>query len=47
MVVINKVRTADPEGVETVRGNITAVNPDAVVVEAASTVRMENTVVTI
>jgi predicted GTPase len=42
VVVINKVRTADPEGVETVRSNIAAVNPDAVVVEAASTVRIEN-----
>ncbi|HKZ90481.1 MAG TPA: cyclic 2,3-diphosphoglycerate synthase [Thermoplasmata archaeon] len=36
VVVINKVDTAKPEDVETVRANIRAVNPGAVVVEAAS-----------
>ncbi len=42
VVVINKVDSADPEGVETVRQNVEAVNPDAIIVEAASTVRMED-----
>ena len=36
VVVINKVDTAGPEGVAQVREGIYAVNPDAVVVEAAS-----------
>ena len=36
VVVINKVDTAGPEGVAQVRESIYAVNPDAVVVEAAS-----------
>ena len=34
VVVINKVDSADPEGVATVRANITALNPEAVIVEA-------------
>ncbi len=42
VVVINKVDSADPEGVATVRANVMALNPDAVMVEAASTVRIEN-----
>ncbi len=36
VVVINKVDTARPEDVETVRRNVTRVNPRATVVEAAS-----------
>jgi predicted GTPase len=36
VVVINKVDTAGPEGVAQVRESVYAVNPDAVVVEAAS-----------
>jgi len=36
VVVINKVDTAKPEGVEEVRRNIERVNPGAVVIEAAS-----------
>jgi len=36
VVVINKVDTAKPEDVATVRGNVQRVNPDAVIVEAAS-----------
>ena len=36
VVVINKVDTAGPEGVAQVRESIYAVNPDAIVVEAAS-----------
>jgi predicted GTPase len=35
-VVINKIDTAEPDAVETVRSSITAVNPGAVVVDAAS-----------
>ncbi len=36
VIVINKIDTARPEDVELVRANIRAVNPDAVVVDAAS-----------
>lgn len=41
-VVINKVETADAEGIRTVRDNITASNPRAVVIEAASPIFVEN-----
>ena len=34
--VINKVDTADPEGVLTVRENLNMINPDAIVIEGAS-----------
>lgn len=40
VVVINKIDTADREDVEAVRRNIAAVNPSAVVVEAASPVTL-------
>ena len=42
VVVINKVDTADPRGVETVRNNIKAVNPGAVIIEGASPITVEN-----
>jgi len=42
VVVINKVDTATREGVETVRRSIEAVNPDALVIEAASPVTVDN-----
>lgn len=42
VVVINKVDSADPEGVATVRTNVAAVNPEAVIVEAASRVRIDD-----
>jgi predicted GTPase len=42
VVVINKVDSADYAGIETVRKNIAAVNPGAVVIEAASTLEMDN-----
>ena len=42
VVVINKVDTASPEGVARVRENIYAVNPQAVVVEAASPIFVED-----
>ncbi len=38
VVVINKVDTANPDAIAAVRANITDVNPDAVVIEAASPV---------
>jgi predicted GTPase len=34
--VINKVDTADPEGVITVRDNLQAINPEAIIIEGAS-----------
>ncbi|RLI61017.1 MAG: GTPase [Candidatus Thorarchaeota archaeon] len=42
VVIINKVETADYEDIETVRKNIQALNPNAVVIDAASPVRVEN-----
>lgn len=42
VAIINKVDSADLAGIETVRDNITAVNPDARIVEAASVVRLED-----
>jgi predicted GTPase len=42
VVVINKVDTADLAAIEELRGNIRAVNPRAVIVEAASPVAAEN-----
>ncbi len=41
IVVINKIDTAAPEGVATVRKNIAEINPTAVVVDAASPVSVE------
>jgi len=42
VVVINKIDTADFEDVSTVRRNVRALNPDAVVVEAASPITAED-----
>ncbi len=42
IVVINKIDTASPEGVQVVRENIDKVNPDAIVVDGASPIRVEN-----
>jgi predicted GTPase len=42
VVVINKMDSADFAGIEIVRKNIAAVNPDAIVVDAASTLDMED-----
>jgi predicted GTPase len=42
IIVINKIDTAPPDGVNEVRDNIRYYNPDAVVVDAASPVRVEN-----
>jgi predicted GTPase len=42
VVVINKMDSADSEGIETVRRNIASENPDAIVVDAASTLDMDD-----
>ena len=42
VVVINKIDSASLENIETVRANIAKVNPDATVVDAASTLRIED-----
>lgn len=41
VVVINKIETAEPAAVQRVRGNVRAVNPGAVIVEAASPIEVE------
>jgi predicted GTPase len=42
VVVINKIDSADLAGIETVRANIAATNPTAKVVDAASTLRLDD-----
>jgi predicted GTPase len=42
VIVINKMDSAPPEGIETVRANIRAVNPGALVVEAASPITVDD-----
>ncbi len=42
VVIINKIDTADFAGIDTVRRNIAMVNPSAIVVDAASTLDMED-----
>jgi predicted GTPase len=42
VVVINKIDSADFDNIETVRKNIAAVNPDAIVIDAASTLGMDD-----
>ncbi len=42
VVVINKIDSAGPEGIDTVRRNIAAVNPRALVIEAASVITVED-----
>ncbi len=44
VVIINKVDTADPENVELVKRNVRSVNPDVVVVEAASPITPDDSV---
>ncbi|MBE3519874.1 MAG: GTPase [Firmicutes bacterium] len=41
IVVINKIDTASPENLERVRDNVRKINPDAIVVEAASPIFVE------
>jgi predicted GTPase len=42
VLVINKIDTASPEGINEVRENIQYYNPDAIVIDAASPIRVEN-----
>jgi predicted GTPase len=42
VVVINKIDSADAAGIDVVRRNIATVNPQAVVVDAASVLEMDN-----
>ncbi|MFO7615864.1 MAG: cyclic 2,3-diphosphoglycerate synthase [Bacteroidales bacterium] len=42
VVVINKIETARPEGIQTVRDNIAALNPTAVVIDGASPIRVDD-----
>lgn len=42
VVVINKMDSAPPEGIQVVRENIEKVNPQAVVVDGASPIRVDN-----
>ncbi len=42
VVVINKMDTAAPEGIQTVRQNIAEANPKAIVIDAASPVAVDN-----
>jgi len=42
VVIINKVDTADPTDIATVRKNVKTLNPDATIVEAASPITVDN-----
>ncbi|MBN1355439.1 GTPase [bacterium] len=42
VVLINKVDTARPDDIETVRNNITRLNPDAEIIETSSPISVEN-----
>ncbi len=42
VVVINKMDSADPEAIQIVRESIDKVNPDAIVIDGASPIRVEN-----
>jgi len=42
VVLINKIDSAAPDGIETVRKNIEKVNPDAIVVDGASPISVDN-----
>jgi len=42
VIIINKVDTADPTNVATVRKNAKTVNPDATIIEAASPITVDN-----
>ena len=41
VIVINKIDTASPEGVQTVRENVQRVNPKAVVIDGASPINVD------
>ncbi|MBI9037015.1 MAG: hypothetical protein JEY97_02675 [Bacteroidales bacterium] len=42
VIVINKMDTASPEGIQTVRENIEKVNPKAIVIDGASPISVDN-----
>ncbi|HCK99223.1 MAG TPA: GTPase [Candidatus Marinimicrobia bacterium] len=42
VIVINKMDTASPEGIQTVRQSIQKVNPDAIVIDGASPIKVDN-----
>lgn len=42
VIVINKIDSASPENIQTVRNNISRVNPGAVVIDAASPIKVDN-----
>ncbi|MFH1701144.1 MAG: cyclic 2,3-diphosphoglycerate synthase [Candidatus Zixiibacteriota bacterium] len=42
VIVINKIDSASPEGVEEVRSNVRTVNPNAIIIDAASPLDVEN-----
>lgn len=42
VIVINKIDSAGPDDIQLVRQNINKVNPDAVVIDAASPIRVDN-----
>ena len=41
VVVINKIDSASPEGIETVRANVRKVNPNALIVDGASPIKVD------
>ncbi|MEW6413404.1 MAG: cyclic 2,3-diphosphoglycerate synthase [Candidatus Zixiibacteriota bacterium] len=42
VIVINKIDSADPDGIAEVRENIAAYNPDAIVIDGASPIEIDN-----
>jgi predicted GTPase len=42
VVIINKIDTASPEGIQTVRESIESVNPVAIVIDGASPIRVDH-----
>ncbi len=42
VIVINKIDSADPESIEEVRENIREVNPQAIIIDAASPIKVDN-----
>lgn len=42
IVIINKIETSNPDNVEIVRSNVRLVNPDAIIIDAASPIFIDN-----
>lgn len=42
IIIVNKVRTANPKNVETVKKNVREINPKATIIEAASSITVDN-----